>query len=126
MLSNQACVGKEIITRDELRRIHNHIVDTIKEHNGKIIDTFYCIHDYTREKCNCRKPMPGGIFTLASVHGFLIPGSLMIGDRYLDVEAGIRAGCEVCLLKEEDDELYQTARNILEIAHKLERLSDEL
>ncbi|MFZ5781014.1 MAG: D-glycero-alpha-D-manno-heptose-1,7-bisphosphate 7-phosphatase [Pseudomonadota bacterium] len=55
-------------------------------------DLFMCPHD-DHHKCDCRKPRPGLLLTAAKVHGIDLAGSVMVGDRDRDVEAGRAAGC---------------------------------
>jgi D-glycero-D-manno-heptose 1,7-bisphosphate phosphatase len=45
-----------------------------------------------------RKPNPGMILEAAAVYGIELNESFLIGDRWKDVEAGYRAGCQTVLL----------------------------
>lgn len=57
------------------------------------IDDFRtCYHD-DRDACGCRKPEPGLIIDSARAHGVDLRGSVVVGDRWRDIEAGRRAGC---------------------------------
>ena len=51
-----------------------------------------CPHD-DADSCPCRKPAPGMLLDAADEHGIDLQGSVMVGDRWRDVEAGRRAGC---------------------------------
>ena len=53
-----------------------------------------CYHD-DRSACACRKPAPG-LLLQPPAHD--LPRSVMIGDRWRDVEAGARAGVGACVL----------------------------
>jgi len=44
--------------------------------------------------CTCRKPAPGLLLEAAREYDIDLKGSYMVGDRWRDVEAGQRAGCE--------------------------------
>lgn len=44
--------------------------------------------------CACRKPAPGLLLEAAREYDIDLKGSYMVGDRWRDVEAGQRAGCE--------------------------------
>jgi len=59
-----------------------------------IDDVIACYHD--GDACDCRKPKPGSLFHAARRHGIELNRSFMIGDRWRDIEAGQRAGCQ-CL-----------------------------
>ena len=59
-----------------------------------IDDFFVCYHD-DDDDCQCRKPRPGLLLAAAARHGIDLRRSVMVGDRWRDVEAGHRAGCLV-------------------------------
>lgn len=52
---------------------------------------FVCPHDDV-DRCGCRKPAPGLLFAAAEQFGIDLARSVMVGDRWRDVEAGARAG----------------------------------
>ena len=45
-----------------------------------------------------RKPNPGSLFSAAKDHDINLDKSFMIGDRWKDIEAGIRAGCKTIFI----------------------------
>jgi D-glycero-D-manno-heptose 1,7-bisphosphate phosphatase len=51
-----------------------------------------CPHDDS-DQCACRKPAPGMILEASRRHRIDRTRSVMVGDRWRDVEAGRRAGC---------------------------------
>lgn len=56
-----------------------------------------CYHD-DRDGCECRKPLPGLLLQAAARHAIDLSASVMIGDRWKDVETGHRAGCATVLI----------------------------
>ena len=56
-----------------------------------------CPHD-DGDGCECRKPRPGMLLSLARDFGFDLSGAFMIGDTWKDVNAGRAAGCATILL----------------------------
>ena len=56
-----------------------------------------CYHD-TADQCVCRKPKPGLLLQAAHNWGIALQRSVMIGDRWSDVEAGRAAGCTSILV----------------------------
>jgi D-glycero-D-manno-heptose 1,7-bisphosphate phosphatase len=62
-----------------------------------LAEMFVCYHD-DRDGCECRKPRPGLLFQAAERYRISLAGSVMVGDRWKDVEAGRRAGCTTVLL----------------------------
>jgi len=61
-------------------------------------DVRVCPHD-DKDGCGCRKPAPGLLIEGAAAWNIELGGSVMVGDRWRDVEAGKRAGCAVVLVK---------------------------
>ncbi|MEP6835795.1 MAG: HAD family hydrolase [Gemmatimonas sp.] len=51
-----------------------------------------CYHD--GDDCECRKPKPGALLAAAERLQLDLTGSFMVGDRWRDIEAGQRAGCQ--------------------------------
>jgi D-glycero-D-manno-heptose 1,7-bisphosphate phosphatase len=50
------------------------------------------------DDCPRRKPNPGLLLEAATTYGINLPASFMVGDRWRDVEAGRRAGCQTVFL----------------------------
>jgi D-glycero-D-manno-heptose 1,7-bisphosphate phosphatase len=61
-------------------------------------DVRVCPHD-DKDNCRCRKPAPGLLIDGAAVWNIDLGQSVMVGDRWRDVEAGKRAGCSVVLVQ---------------------------
>ncbi len=51
-----------------------------------------CFHT-DADKCNCRKPKPGMLLNAAEKLNISLCESIMIGDRWRDIDAGESAGC---------------------------------
>lgn len=56
------------------------------------------------DNCACRKPKPGMLVDLAARFAVDLERSVMVGDRWRDVEAGKRAGCGTVFIDYEYDE----------------------
>ena len=56
-----------------------------------------CYHD-DPDGCDCRKPRPGLLLEAAERYRINLRESVMVGDRWKDIEAGRRAGCATVLL----------------------------
>jgi D-glycero-D-manno-heptose 1,7-bisphosphate phosphatase len=61
---------------------------------------YVCFHD-DGDGCDCRKPAPGLLQTAAREHDIDLERSFMIGDRWSDIVAGVRAGCRTLLVDRE-------------------------
>lgn len=91
IVSNQAGVGKGHFTNRRLEEINCMMLAEIKNHGGKICETYYCIHR-NEDNCNCRKPKPGMIEAAIRKHGISPRDTYIIGDSKVDVLAGQSAG----------------------------------
>jgi transaldolase len=56
-----------------------------------------CYHD-DKDGCRCRKPAPGMLTEAAERLHLDLRSSVMVGDRWRDVEAGRRAGCRTVFI----------------------------
>lgn len=56
-----------------------------------------CLHD-DADGCSCRKPAPGLLLEAAGRFDIDLRHSIMVGDRWRDVEAGHRAGCRTVFI----------------------------
>ena len=63
-----------------------------------LTDIRVCPHDDS-DHCSCRKPAPGLLVDGATAWNIDLAQSVMVGDRWRDVEAGRRAGCAVVLVQ---------------------------
>jgi D-glycero-D-manno-heptose 1,7-bisphosphate phosphatase len=61
-------------------------------------DVFNCQH-ISENKCNCRKPKPGMIYTAVEKHNLDLSNSWIIGDRDSDIEAGLTAGIRTIFIQ---------------------------
>jgi histidinol-phosphate phosphatase family protein len=88
LITNQQCVGKGLITREELDAIHARMQAEL----GALAfaDILVCPHlDGT---CACRKPSPQLVFDAAARHDLDLASSWNVGDNERDIEMGRRAG----------------------------------
>ena len=69
VVSNQACVGKGLISMAELEDITRHFIKEVTESGGCIHGVYYCPHR-EEDKCGCRKPKPGLLLKARRRHGF--------------------------------------------------------
>jgi D-glycero-D-manno-heptose 1,7-bisphosphate phosphatase len=60
-------------------------------------DLLVCWHD-DADDCQCRKPRPGLLLEAARRWDIDLEASLMIGDRWRDIDAGRSAGCTTVLV----------------------------
>ncbi len=89
VVTNQPDIARGVTTAEAVEAIHAHMRRTLR-----LDDIRVCPHD-DRDGCDCRKPKPGLLLRPPTVD---MPASVMIGDRWRDIEAGQAAGCGVTIL----------------------------
>jgi D-glycero-D-manno-heptose 1,7-bisphosphate phosphatase len=89
VVTNQPDVARGRQTRETVEAMHAHLMATLPLDECRV-----CYHD-DADRCGCRKPEPG-LLTRAPV--FDLGRSLIVGDRWRDIEAGRRAGCRAAIL----------------------------
>ena len=99
IITNQSAIARGILTETGLRAIHRELKRQLSAHNATIDAIYYCPHHPDgKDNCTCRKPAPGLILRAASEHNIDLAGSIMIGDKATDLEAGWHAGCGAALV----------------------------
>jgi D-glycero-D-manno-heptose 1,7-bisphosphate phosphatase len=89
VVTNQPDIARGTTTRAAVDAIHARIASVLP------IDEFrVCPHD-DRDACACRKPRPGLLVDPPTTD---VAASVMVGDRWRDIEAGRAAGCRATIL----------------------------
>ncbi len=86
-VSNQPDVARGTLERETLDAINNEIQLRLG-----LDALLVCPHD-DADSCECRKPRPGLLLSASRMFQIDLGRSVMVGDRWRDVEAGRRAGC---------------------------------
>ena len=101
VITNQSGIARKYYTEEDVHRLHAYINEELKK-IGAHIDAFYfCPHhpDFIGE-CDCRKPKPKMILQAAKDLNIDLKKSILIGDKEIDIQAGINAGIRrIVLLK---------------------------
>ena len=98
VISNQAGVGKGIMSAQVVEEINARMIKQIEDHGGKVKAVYYCPHR-PDEDCECRKPKPGMLRRAANKFGIELSSSYLIGDNITDIQAGAQMGCTTILVK---------------------------
>ena len=96
--TNQACIEENIISDEELLKIHDHMEELLQSYGGKIEYIAYCPH-MANSNCNCRKPKTGLLKKIEEVLGVSLKNKYFIGDKVSDLIAGYDHGCVPLLIK---------------------------
>ncbi len=98
VVTNQPDVARGVQRRDVVDAMHARLAAELP------LDEFrVCAHD-DADACVCRKPKPGLLEAAARESGLVLRESVMVGDRWRDVEAGRRAGCTTVFIDRGYDE----------------------
>ena len=92
VVTNQPDVARGMAQRVDVELMH----DFLKQ-NLPIHEILTCYHD-DNDNCSCRKPMPGALLSAGVRNGIDLAASIVVGDRWRDVEAGVRAGCKTIFI----------------------------
>ncbi|AZR73609.1 D-glycero-beta-D-manno-heptose-1,7-bisphosphate 7-phosphatase [Anoxybacter fermentans] len=110
IVTNQGGIEMGYFTEKDLKAIHDHLETILKADNTCIDGIAYCPHFH--QPCDCRKPKPGMILTLAKKHRIDLKVSWMVGDRDIDIQAGKAAGCRTIKLGKQDPNADYCCKNL--------------
>jgi D-glycero-D-manno-heptose 1,7-bisphosphate phosphatase len=89
VVTNQPDLPRGRVSRKTIEAMHARLKAELP-----IDEIRVCYHD-KNHGCSCRKPAPGMLLNPAT---HAVERSVMVGDRWRDVEAGKRAGCRATVL----------------------------
>jgi D-glycero-D-manno-heptose 1,7-bisphosphate phosphatase len=98
VITNQACVGRGLVTPETLNTIHQRLHETIAPAGGHIDAIYHCPHT-PEAGCHCRKPAPGLIHQARQDWGFTPAQTWMLGDAERDIQAALAAHCRPALTR---------------------------
>ncbi len=117
-VTNQPDVARGLTPKALVDSLNDRVVQELG-----LTDLATCFHDNS-DRCDCRKPNPGLLLRLAKKHGVDLGYSVMVGDRWRDIEAGERAGCRTVFIDRGYDERRPESQDI--IAASLEEAVPEI
>lgn len=112
VVTNQGGIEMGYFNEKDLDDIHKKLLDEIKESGATIDEIDFCPHFKTQ--CECRKPSPGMLKRLGKKYNVDLNNSFMIGDRAVDIEAGIKSGCKTIKIGKPCKNADFIAKNLLE------------
>lgn len=89
VVTNQPDIARGVTSRATVDAIHAHLRDRLA-----LDDIRVCPHD-DGDECDCRKPKPGLLLRPPAAD---MAASVMIGDRWRDIDAGRAARCGATIL----------------------------
>jgi D-glycero-D-manno-heptose 1,7-bisphosphate phosphatase len=104
IVTNQSGIARGYVTENDLRVMHEHLIEQLALQNIHVDGIYYCPHHpegiipKLAIECTCRKPQPGMLLQAAKEMHLDLEYSWFVGDILDDVEAGNRAGCHTVLV----------------------------
>jgi D-glycero-D-manno-heptose 1,7-bisphosphate phosphatase len=93
VVTNQPCVAQGTMDYDEVCEVNRRISEEL----GPIDGWFICPHD-AGDRCDCRKPLPGLIYSASLQFGVSPEECAVVGDIGSDVDAASAAGAYAILV----------------------------
>ena len=91
-VTNQPDIARGTATEESVAAINRYLQGELGIHEFRV-----CPHD-DLDRCACRKPEPGLLVQAAEKWNVDLKASYMVGDRWRDIEAGLRAGCKTAFI----------------------------
>ncbi|MEK7263302.1 MAG: HAD family hydrolase [Bacteroidota bacterium] len=104
VITNQSGIARGYLTEDDLHLVHKKLTELLQKENAFLDAMYYCKHFFeesapAEEKCTCRKPNIGMLQQAEKEFGIDLKKSFVVGDRFVDVNAGKNAGATSILVR---------------------------
>lgn len=123
VITNQAIVGRNIVSAQTVEDIHARMLVQVAHHGGHIHDIRYCPHDADVD-CECRKPRPGMLRNLIDRWGVHPSRAYLVGDAWTDIAAGHAMGIRSILVRTGRGAQHATLPEIQQ--HQPEHIASDL
>lgn len=104
VITNQSGVARGYFPEAHVHSANAQLLAHLAAAGARIDRIYYCPHhpegpvEEFMQACHCRKPAPGMLEQAAAEFGIQLNQSYVVGDRFVDVEAGHRAGASPVLV----------------------------
>ena len=97
MISNQAGIGRGLISHEEVEKINLKIKQDLKQRGIDLMGWYICAHGWN-DGCECRKPKPELLYRASNDYDICLEQTIYIGDDARDCIAARMAGCKSVLI----------------------------
>ena len=104
VVTNQAGIARGYYTEPEFLAYMDWVRNEFRKRDAQLDAVYYCPHHPEQgigkylQDCDCRKPKPGMILAAQKELDLDLAGSLLLGDKPSDLEAGEAAGVGICVM----------------------------
>lgn len=100
VVTNQSVVARGRCSLETVETIHQHLRDLLAQHNAHLDGIYVCPHHpkFDPQPCTCRKPSPELVLRAMKELKIEAEGSVFVGDKMSDIEAGRRAGIRTIMV----------------------------
>lgn len=95
--TNQSGIGRGLLDKPTLNAIHERMAEQVKSAGGRLGKIAFCPH-HPDDECDCRKPAPGLLKSLARQYGVPLDNVPVIGDSTRDAEAAMAVNARPILV----------------------------
>ncbi len=104
IVTNQAGIEKGLYSHEDLKNIHEQMMEYIIYHGGRVDEIYYCPYKVDLDPL-CRKPNPGmALEAKKDFPDIEFKNSIMIGDSLSDIAFGNNLGMRTILVGNKADE----------------------
>jgi D-glycero-D-manno-heptose 1,7-bisphosphate phosphatase len=97
VVTNQSGIARGFFPESLVGEMHKKMVSELAVGGAHVDAIYYCPH-IRDDGCSCRKPLPGMLEQAAREHDLEIKGSVLVSDRYNDIQMGHDTGCRTILV----------------------------
>ncbi|MCC7467122.1 MAG: HAD family hydrolase [Saprospiraceae bacterium] len=110
VVTNQAGIGKGLMTEMDLHSIHRHMLDIMEVAGGRVDRVYHCPHR-SELGCTCRKPATGMAWlALADFPDIDFENAWMVGDSVSDMQFAETLGVKSVLIRGKVEEVDRLSR----------------
>jgi D-glycero-D-manno-heptose 1,7-bisphosphate phosphatase len=108
VVTNQRGIARALISEDDLRRVHEHLLELLGDCGATVDGIYHCPHAIG--VCDCRKPGTGLLEKARNDDPEIVfERAVMIGDSQIDVDAGRAAGIKTVAIGSASGASHQVA-----------------
>lgn len=134
VITNQSGIARAYFSEEDLHKFNEGMNNILKENEAGIDEFYFCPHHpdkgigIYKKECDCRKPNNKLIEQAIEKYNIDRSRSYMIGDKFSDIEAGIRSGLKTVLVKTGygEEEQYKIDKNKTLVCKNLGEFSEIL